>query len=193
MSGAIVLAVDELNPVKLLLHVFPSIQVWHITSLSTAFIIYVCFSEFKELLYFAVKIFINSMLSIFFRDIEVIGKDKLPRHGPMIFVINHANQFVDAMVVLGTCGNEENFKVSYLMAEKSFHRPIIGDIASALDVVPVKRAQVRLLFSVALSSRIIRISSSQHELNARMLLFVDSVLSYSRKKLALELKRRHRH
>lgn len=136
----IVLAVDELNPVKLFLHVFPAIHPWHLATGAALSSTYVIVSEFKELLYFAVKIFINSMLSIFFRDIEVIGKDRLPRHGPMIFVINHANQFVDGMVVLGTCGNE-NFKVSYLMAEKSFQRPVIGDIASALDVVPVKRAQ----------------------------------------------------
>ena len=136
----IVLAVDELNPVKLFLHVFPSIRPWHLAVVATLSGLYVIVSEFKELLYFSVKIFINSMLSIFFRDIEVIGKDRLPRHGPMIFVINHANQFVDGMVVLGTCGNE-NFKVSYLMAEKSFQRPVIGDLASALDVVPVKRAQ----------------------------------------------------
>ncbi len=136
----IVLAVDELNPVKLFLHVFPIIHPWHLATVAAISSSYVIVSEFKELLYFAVKIFINSMLSIFFRDIEVIGKDRLPRHGPMIFVINHANQFVDGMVVLGTCGNE-NFKVSYLMAEKSFQRPVIGDIASALDVVPVKRAQ----------------------------------------------------
>jgi len=140
MLGVIVLAVDELNPVKLFLHVFPSFQPWHLASVATISSIYVIVSEYKELLYFAVKIFINSMLSIFFRDIEVIGKDRLPRHGPMIFVINHANQFVDGMVVVGTCRNE-NFKVSYLMAEKSFERPVIGDIASALDVVPVKRAQ----------------------------------------------------
>jgi len=136
----IVLAVDELNPVKLFLHVFPSFHPWHLAALAAISGLYVVVSEFKELLYFAVKIFINSMLSIFFRDIEVIGKDRLPRHGPMIFVINHANQFVDGMVVLGTCGNE-NFKISYLMAEKSFKRPVIGDIASALDVVPVRRAQ----------------------------------------------------
>ena len=136
----IVLAVDELNPVKLFLHVFPSFHPWHLAALAFISGLYVVVSEFKELLYFAVKIFINSMLSIFFRDIEVIGKDRLPRHGPMIFVINHSNQFVDGMVVLGTCGNE-NFKVSYLMAEKSFERPVIGDIASALDVVPVRRAQ----------------------------------------------------
>lgn len=57
----------------------------------------------------------------------------------MIFTINHANQFVDAAVVLGTCGSD--FKVSYLMAEASYERPIIGDLARALDVVPVKRAQ----------------------------------------------------
>jgi len=136
----VVLAVDELNPIKLLLHVFPSLRPWHLAGAAAISSLYVVVSEFKELLYFAVKIFLNSMLSIFFREIEVIGKDRLPRHGPMIFTINHANQFVDAMVVLGTCG-DENFKISLLMAEKSFKRPVVGDIASALDVVPVKRAQ----------------------------------------------------
>lgn len=140
LVAIIVLSVDTLNPIKLFLHVFPSLHTWHIVTLATFSILYICISEFKELLYFGAKIFINSMLSIFFRDIEVIGNDRLPRHGPMIFVINHANQFVDAMVVLGTTSNE-HFKVSYLMAEKSFQRPVIGDIAAALDVVPVKRAQ----------------------------------------------------
>ena len=136
----IVLAVDELNPVKLLVHVFPSIRPWHLASAAMISSTYVIVSEYKELLYFGVKMFFNSMLSIFFREIEVIGKDRLPRHGPMILTINHANQFVDAMVVVGTCGNED-FKISLLMAEKSFHRPVVGDLASALDVVPVKRAQ----------------------------------------------------
>jgi len=156
LTGVVVLAVDELNPVKLFLHVFPTIQPWQLATVAFLAILYVSVSEFKELLYFGVKIFINSMLSIFFRDIEVLGKDRLPRHGPMIFVINHSNQFVDAMVVLGTCGNE-NFKVSYLMAEKSFYRPIIGDIASALDVVPVKRAQdaaIRGLGTIGFSNEI---------------------------------------
>lgn len=37
------------------------------------------------------------------------------------------------------CGCEN--KVSYLMAEASWRRPIIGHLAWALDVVPVKRAQ----------------------------------------------------
>jgi hypothetical protein len=38
----------------------------------------------------------------------------------MIFAINHANQFLDAAVVMGTCGTD--FKVSYMMAEASYNR-----------------------------------------------------------------------
>ncbi|KAG7360385.1 acyltransferase [Nitzschia inconspicua] len=139
LLGVIVLAVDTLNPVKLFLHVFPAVEPWHIALVCTVLSTYIWISEFKELLYFIVKVFLNSILSIFFRDIEVIGRDRLPRHGPMIFSINHANQFVDAAVVLGTCGSD--IKVSYMMAEASWNRRIIGDLAKALDVVPVKRAQ----------------------------------------------------
>jgi glycerol-3-phosphate O-acyltransferase/dihydroxyacetone phosphate acyltransferase len=63
--------------------------------------------------------------------------DNIPRRGPVIFTVNHANQFIDAVMVLCTCQQ----KISYLMAEASWKRRIIGDIAWALDVVPVKRAQ----------------------------------------------------
>ena len=98
---------------------------------------YIWISQFKALLYYCVKIFFQSILSIFFRDVEIIGRDNIPRHGPIIFTVNHANQFIDAVTVLCTCQQ----KISYLMAEVSWKRRIIGDIAWALDVVPVKRAQ----------------------------------------------------
>jgi glycerol-3-phosphate O-acyltransferase/dihydroxyacetone phosphate acyltransferase len=139
LLGVSVLAVDAFNPVKLFMHVFPDVHPWQIATVCTLLSTYIWISEFRELLYFSCKVFINSILSIFFQSIEVIGRDRLPRHGPMIFTINHANQFVDAAVVLGTCGSD--FKVSYIMAEASWNRPIIGDLARALDVVPVKRAQ----------------------------------------------------
>jgi glycerol-3-phosphate O-acyltransferase/dihydroxyacetone phosphate acyltransferase len=139
LLGVTVLAIDGLNPVKLFMHVFPQVQPLHIALFCSFLSLYIWISEFKELLYFIVKVFLNSILSIFFREIEVIGRDRLPRHGPMIFAINHANQFVDAAVVLGTCGTD--FKVSYMMAEASWNRRIVGDLAKALDVVPVKRAQ----------------------------------------------------
>ena len=51
--------------------------------------------------------------------------------------VNHANQFMDAVMVVCTCRRP----VSYLMAEASWKRRVVGDIAWAMGVVPVKRAQ----------------------------------------------------
>lgn len=90
------------------------------------------------MIYFTITVFFQSILSIFFRSIEVIGRHNIPTRGPVIFTINHANQFMDAVMVICTC---QPRKMSYLMAEASWKRRIIGDVAWALDVVPVKRAQ----------------------------------------------------
>lgn len=68
---------------------------------------------------------------------EIIGVQNIPTFGPCIFSVNHANQFVDAVMLVCTCQR----KASYLMAETSYKRRIVGDIAWALGVVPVKRAQ----------------------------------------------------
>ena len=133
----VLLSIDELNPIKILCSVWPWLQPWHWAATSLALLVYVVLSEFKQVLYFAVKAFFHSILSIFFQHVEVVGVENIPRFGPVLFTINHANQFIDAVSVLSTCQR----KISYIMAEASYKRRIIGDIAWALDVVPVKRAQ----------------------------------------------------
>jgi glycerol-3-phosphate O-acyltransferase / dihydroxyacetone phosphate acyltransferase len=153
------------SPVKIFLHVFPSVAPWHIATVCICLMLYVSqrdspsctiiarfylnwsdilmlesqvfISEMKALLYFSVKVFFHSILSIFFREVQVVGRENVPRHGPVIFTVNHANQFVDAVMFLASCEH----KISLLMAEASWKRPVIGEIAWALDVVPVKRAQ----------------------------------------------------
>ncbi len=99
--------------------------------------LYVFVSEMKQLLYFTVKIFFHSILSIFFREVSIVGKQNIPQYGPVIFTGNHANQFIDSVVMLSTCQRT----ISYLMASKSYDRRIVGDIAWAMGAVPVKRAQ----------------------------------------------------
>jgi len=131
------LACDSINPVKVFLHVFPVIKVWEIATACVLIFLYIFISELKEILYFSVKVFFHSILSIFFRDVQVIGVDNIPRHGPMIFTSNHANQFIDAVTIMTTCQHT----ISYLVAEKSWHRRVIGEIAWAMGAVPVKRAQ----------------------------------------------------
>ena len=126
-----------LSPIKIILQVFPFIQPWHIATISILLIIYIFISEMKQLLYFTVKIFFHSILSTFFREVNIIGTFNIPQYGPVIFTSNHANQFMDSVVVLCTCQRT----VSFLMAESSYRKKIVGEIAWAMGVVPVKRAQ----------------------------------------------------
>jgi 1-acyl-sn-glycerol-3-phosphate acyltransferase len=125
------------SPVKIFLHVFPNIQPWQVALTSVVLMTYVFISEMKQMLYFGVKIFFHSILSIFFREVSIVGKQNIPHYGPVIFTGNHANQFIDSVVMLCTCQRT----ISYLIAEKSYNRRIIGDIAWAMGAVPVKRAQ----------------------------------------------------
>jgi len=133
----LLLAVDSINPVKIFLHVFPNVAPWHVALTTIMLMLYVFVSEMKQLLYFTVKIFFHSILSIFFREVSIVGKQNIPQYGPVIFTGNHANQFIDSVVMLSTCQRT----ISYLMANKSYNRRIVGDIAWAMGAVPVKRAQ----------------------------------------------------
>lgn len=99
--------------------------------------LYTFIVNLRELLYFAVKVFFHSILSIFFNDVQVVGKENIPSYGPVIFTSNHANQFMDGIMIMCTCQR----KISYLVADKSWNRAIIGHLAWAMGAVPVKRAQ----------------------------------------------------
>ena len=137
LSIIICLSIDAINPVKILLHVFPQIAAWHVALLCALLMTYLVVTEIKPLLYFSVKVFFNSVLSIVFREVQMIGLENVPQYGPVIFAANHANQFVDGITMLCTCQRT----ISFMIAEKSWNRPIIGHLAWALGAVPVKRAQ----------------------------------------------------
>ncbi|GAX12851.1 glycerol-3-phosphate O-acyltransferase / dihydroxyacetone phosphate acyltransferase [Fistulifera solaris] len=122
----------------MLYHTFSTLQPWHVGSFCLVMMIAIFLSDAPHLLYTAIRIFFHSILSIFFDKVEIIGLyQNIPPQGPVIFCINHANQFMDAVMVLCTLSRE----ISYLMAEASWKRRIIGDFAQALQVIPVKRAQ----------------------------------------------------
>lgn len=133
----ILLSVDSLNPIKIFLYVFPQVAPWHIATMSFLAIVYIFVSEMKQLIYFAVKVYFNGILSIFFQQVEVIGRNNIPPSGPVIFTGNHGNQFVDGLVVMCTCEHT----LSHMIAAKSWFRPVVGHLAWAMGCVPVKRGQ----------------------------------------------------
>ena len=129
------LSIDTFNPIKLFCSETGAPPLaFGLTAV--AFLVYIVLSDLANVMYFSVRIFFRVILSTVFSNIEIVGLENVPRKGPIIFTGNHANQFVDALQVV--CSNP--FKVSFLIAEKSWHRRVIGDLAKMIGCIPVARA-----------------------------------------------------
>ncbi|KAJ3083857.1 hypothetical protein BCR33DRAFT_758785 [Rhizoclosmatium globosum] len=88
--------------------------------------------------YWALAAFFYLVLHIFFREVKSRGAYKIPKRGPVLFVVGpHANQFIDPMVLVTHAGRS----VSFLMAKKSFDKFWIGLFGRALGAIPVVRPQ----------------------------------------------------
>lgn len=70
-------------------------------------------------------------------QVDIVGIDNIPRHGPVIFSGNHSNQFVDGLMVMTTAQH----RVGFLIAEKSYNHPVVGTFAKLAGAVPVARPQ----------------------------------------------------
>ena len=130
------LSSDSLNPVK----VFTSaldLPSWPVTYACAALLLNVAYVNILIILYAGCRVFFHSILSIFFREVKIVGMSNIPAEGPVIFTGNHGNQFVDALMVLCNCRH----KVGFMIAEKSMHRPVVGHFARAIGCIPVVRAQ----------------------------------------------------
>ena len=62
-----------------------------------------------SLLYSGIRLFVKGVTSNYFRKISVIGLENIPLSGPTIICCNHANQFMDAMLVLALCPRPLSF------------------------------------------------------------------------------------
>ena len=88
-----------------------------------------------SLLYSGIRLFVKGVTSNYFRKISVIGLENIPLSGPTIICCNHANQFMDAMLVLALCPRP----LSFCMAASSYSFPIVGYLAKKINVIPVYR------------------------------------------------------
>lgn len=91
----------------------------------------------QALVYRALVAFLRLVTRFFFRTIEVVGLDHVPRTGPVIFVGNHPNSLVDPVVLSTTCPR----RVSFAARDGLFSMPHLKPILWALGSVPIKRKQ----------------------------------------------------
>ena len=74
---------------------------------------------------------------IFFRRIEVVGEERIPRGVPLLLVANHHNSLIDPVLILGTLGARPRFLAKSTLWQNPMLRPLLG-LAGA---VPVHRKQ----------------------------------------------------
>ncbi len=79
------------------------------------------------------------ILRTFYRRLEVTGREHVPATGPVMFVVNHPNALVDAVVLMCHAGRP----ISFLAKEPLFRMPVLGLFVRALDSIPVYRHQDR--------------------------------------------------
>ncbi|KAI5287208.1 hypothetical protein KEM54_006159 [Ascosphaera aggregata] len=81
------------------------------------------------------------LVDCFFREVHPRGAWKVPTSGPIILVAApHANQFVDSLILMLVARRELGRRIAFLIAAKSYKRPLVGLLARATGALPVARA-----------------------------------------------------
>jgi glycerol-3-phosphate O-acyltransferase/dihydroxyacetone phosphate acyltransferase len=76
-------------------------------------------------------------MRVYFRRVEVLGIEKVPREAPVIFVLNHPNALVDPAFLLSLAPR----RVSFLAKAPLFRMPVLSLLVRAMDSLPVYRRQ----------------------------------------------------
>ncbi|KAG7389684.1 hypothetical protein PHYPSEUDO_009845 [Phytophthora pseudosyringae] len=132
----LMLSVDSLNPIKAVSK-FLGLPSYYWGLLAVGMTLGLLFHNAADVIYRSTRVFLNSILSISFKSVDLIGLDNVPTEGPVIFTGNHANQFVDGLVVMMSSPR----KVGFMIAEKSWHLPVVGHLARIMGCIPVVRPQ----------------------------------------------------
>lgn len=88
-------------------------------------------------IYWIIQKFSQTIKSLYFSKVHVVGRENIPRDGPVIFCGNHANQFIDPIMIISYVPRQ----MSFTIAASSFSKPLIGDAARLLKAIPVKRPE----------------------------------------------------
>lgn len=95
------------------------------------------FRERKPFLYRLVRGVMRVALGIFFQKIEVRHPENVPDSGPVVFVANHPNSIMDALVL----GVITKRKINYIAHAGLFRNPLKNRFLRSCGVIPVYRRQ----------------------------------------------------
>lgn len=79
--------------------------------------------------------FLRVVTRVFFRQVEVVGLEHVPRTGPVLFAGNHPNSLIDPILIITTCGR----KVHFAAKDTLFAGRLMRAVLRGLGAVPIKR------------------------------------------------------
>jgi len=85
--------------------------------------------------YRVVRVLVRLLLWLFYRRIDVVGRERIPASGGVIIAANHHNSVVDAMLIIVTVPRA----VTVLANAPLFRHPLVGPPLHLLGAVPVRR------------------------------------------------------
>ncbi|MHB1146646.1 MAG: lysophospholipid acyltransferase family protein [Lutibacter sp.] len=89
----------------------------------------------RNLWYHFIRIYVKIGLFFLFKRMSVYGKENIPKKGAVIFIGNHQNALIDAIVVPTT----NNRSIHFLTRASAFKITLVNKILRSLNMIPVFR------------------------------------------------------
>lgn len=83
-----------------------------------------------------IQVFSRWIVRIFFREIVIDGKERLPLAGPVIFTPNHPNALLDPLLMFLL---SPQFRIRFVAKSTLFSIPVFGSILRSIGSIPVVR------------------------------------------------------
>jgi glycerol-3-phosphate O-acyltransferase / dihydroxyacetone phosphate acyltransferase len=84
-----------------------------------------------------IRAFVRALLAVFYRRLDVAGREHVPPHGPLIVAANHQNGLIDPMLLLATVPRP----LRPLAKSGLFRHPIVAPFLHLARALPVHRRQ----------------------------------------------------
>ena len=89
----------------------------------------------RRLLDSLLRAFARLVLGVFFRQVEIVGREHLPQSGGAIYVGNHGNSLIDPALALGWLPRG----IRFLAKSTLWRHPMVGPFVRLAGAVPVYR------------------------------------------------------
>ncbi len=89
----------------------------------------------KKIWYLCIKYYIKTGLFFYSKKLRVVGAEKVPKKGAVLFAINHPNGLLDPLVVATSAPRVSHF----LVRAAVFKKPLIKKLLATLNLMPIYR------------------------------------------------------